>query len=217
MAMTFLDALSGWARIGVLIYLSFSLGLAIFVGCLSFQEQVWRWPWAEARERARWVVEALVIAFFSLVFWPILFPWVWVQDRFPAFLSRWLKPDPVAEPEAPEPEFSILPEHLGELVDVEVLEASQRINDPLRAVPDLPFGHLYARWLLLRIHLGSGRSLRRFSVPRRGPGRDHWIIHRGWAVVDTDSTIVSYWITEWERQDAVIPDQAVTTGQGVEP
>ena len=45
-----------------------------------------------------------------------------------------------------EKEFAVEPVHLKEQISINEIEQRERVVDPLGAVPDLPFGHLYHAW-----------------------------------------------------------------------
>lgn len=209
------ESLGGAARISLAAYTLISLGVALFFGWRSFKEETCQSSRLDTRQKIRLVLEAIVMAVFSLIFWPMLLFLVLIMEFSPASVPSFLKPDPTRRGEVPE--FKILPDHLSECVEVDMLEVAHRISDPLGAVPELPFGHLHARWLLLRMHLDTGRSLRRFATPHGGPRGDCSTIHRGWAVVSMDLEITSYWVTEWERQETTTPDIVSIAGHGAQP
>lgn len=217
--MAVFESLVVWQRIALMVYALMSLGLSLTLAWVNVEGQAHRWGWADTRWKARLVLETLAIALFCLAFWPMLVLLFLLHEWRPNWLPRYLRSDPDAAlvREPPEPAFSVLPEHLGDPVDVENAEAEQRISDPLQAVPDIPFGHLHARWLLLRMHLEPGRTLRRFAVPRRGDIRGTQAIYRGWAVVNAEGAIIAYWVTEWDQQDAATPVTVATPGHGVQP
>ena len=70
--------------------------------------------------------------------------------------------------------FAITAEDLGEKLSVDEIEARERIEDPLGAVPDLPFGHLNNSWVAWRDGLDAGVELWSFDAgwsDYRGPQR----------------------------------------------
>lgn len=60
--------------------------------------------------------------------------------------------------------FAITAGDLVEKVSVEEIEARERIEDPLGAVPDLPFGHLNNSWVAWRDALDAGAELWSFDA-----------------------------------------------------
>ena len=73
-------------------------------------------------------------------------------------------------PGAPVPErvFAVKRADLLEKLTVEQIEARERVQDPLGAVPDLPFGHLHAAWKVFLAGCQPGDKLWSFSA--RWPG-----------------------------------------------
>jgi len=63
----------------------------------------------------------------------------------------------------PKPAFKILRRELGQALSIEAVEANERVEDPLGAVPALPFGHLNPAWVQFRAGLASGSQLAPFS------------------------------------------------------
>lgn len=58
----------------------------------------------------------------------------------------------------------VRPEHLGEWLSVQQIEARERVHDPLGAVPDLAFGHLNGAWKLWLMLQGEAVRYRVFSA-----------------------------------------------------
>ena len=71
---------------------------------------------------------------------------------------------------APVPErvFAVKRADLLEKLTVAQIEARERVQDPLGAVPDLPFGHLHAAWQVFLAECQPGDKLWSFSA--RWPG-----------------------------------------------
>ena len=63
----------------------------------------------------------------------------------------------------PKPAFKILRRELGQAVSIEAVEERERVEDPLGAVPALPFGHLNPAWMQFKAGLASGSQLSPFS------------------------------------------------------
>jgi hypothetical protein len=68
----------------------------------------------------------------------------------------------------PERVFAVKRSDLQEKLTVEQIEARERVQDPLGAVPDLPFGHLHAAWKEFLAGCQPGDQLWSFSA--RWPG-----------------------------------------------
>jgi hypothetical protein len=68
--------------------------------------------------------------------WPVFFIWARIKA----------KEDAAREIEKNKPEFICMPHYLVAKVDPTTAEASSYVNDPLRTVPLLPFGHLNQAW-----------------------------------------------------------------------
>lgn len=67
--------------------------------------------------------------------------------------------------EVPPPrEFAVSTEDLREPLSLAEAEARERVPDPLKAVPDLPFGHLHPAWQALRAEWQEGDALWSFST-----------------------------------------------------
>lgn len=62
--------------------------------------------------------------------------------------------------------FEVVRSDLIERVSIEQIEERERVEDPLRAVPDLPFGHLYGVWAEFRDALKSGDEIWSFEATR---------------------------------------------------
>lgn len=63
-----------------------------------------------------------------------------------------------------EREFAIEHQHLQERVTVQEVERREAVTDPLKAVPDLPFGHLNAAWQKFLNDSADGGELWSFSA-----------------------------------------------------
>ena len=80
-------------------------------------------------------------------------------------------------------EFAVERIHLQERLTVQEIHQREIVVDPLNAVPALPFGHLYPRWLALRSGLSENSELWSFSAnwePPWGPNE----IRCGYVVVN---------------------------------
>ncbi len=74
----------------------------------------------------------------ALILWPAAVALI-VKDR----LDNWFYKD-TAEPEPKV--FKVKTEHLKEQVTIEHTEALETVKDPLKAAPEIPFGHLNTVW-----------------------------------------------------------------------
>jgi hypothetical protein len=82
-----------------------------------------------------------------------------------------------------EPEFSVQPQHLVERLTLRDVEARERIEDPLGAVPPEPFGHLHEAWTKLAAGIGEKDEIWTFSARgrsrlRRDESRSGYVIVR---------------------------------------
>lgn len=59
----------------------------------------------------------------------------------------------------------MLPQHLLERLSVQQIELREQVDDPLHAVPPLPFGHLKAPWFL---PWGARDQRRGYALVRAG-------------------------------------------------
>jgi hypothetical protein len=65
--------------------------------------------------------------------------------------------------------FKVKPQHLLERLTVEEIEAREMVQDPLNAVPKVPFGHLNSVWLELKSEMQPGDELWSFNATWPGP------------------------------------------------
>ena len=105
------------------------------------------------------VVPAL--AFFLVWFvWPVVFI-LKIKD---GFQKKSLAVE--AEQEAEPPAFALNESELLRQVTVDEVERTNLIHDPLEAVPNIPFGHCNARWVLFRDSLQANETLWEFESTR---------------------------------------------------
>jgi hypothetical protein len=64
--------------------------------------------------------------------------------------------------------FKVQPQHRTERLTIEQIEVRELVEDPLRAVPSLPFGHLHPQWAELKASLQPGDELWAFATPWPG-------------------------------------------------
>lgn len=124
----------------------------------------------------------LVLAFCAVlvvVGWPVLL-WVAAKHKF------WPQP-----PQLPSPQkkrFAVEREDLVRRMTIGEIELGECVNDPLGAVPDLPFGHLHGVWEVFKSTLTPGDDLWSFSTGRKCGLKDDdcYERHAGYAAVNND-------------------------------
>ena len=110
------------------------------------------------------VLEDLVVpalAFFLVwLVWPVVFV-LKIRDSLKkkALASQ-------AAQEAEPPAFALNDSELLRQVTVDEVERTNLIQDPLEAVPNIPFGHCNARWVLFRDSLQANETLWEFESTR---------------------------------------------------
>lgn len=77
---------------------------------------------------------------------------------------------------------SLRPEHLLDAMSLSEIEQHHRIKDPLQAVPDLPFGHLYQSWLHFKNALPENAEIHRFQAVWPTYGKHNQVL-KGYALV----------------------------------
>lgn len=104
------------------------------------------------------VVEKVVVPVLGfgwfVSFWPAFAYWK-VKELMTGSAGTVIVDDPV---------FAVVKAHLLQQVSVEEVEACETVFDPLRAAPNLPFGHLNAAWRAFIDDLGEGDVLWSFSA-----------------------------------------------------
>lgn len=60
--------------------------------------------------------------------------------------------------------FKVKPQHLLERLTIDEIEAREMVQDPLNAVPKVPFGHLNAVWSQVKEAMQSGDELWSFTA-----------------------------------------------------
>ncbi len=88
----------------------------------------------------------------------------------------------------PKPAFKIVPRDLGQALSIEAVEARERVEDPLGAVPALPFGHLNPAWVQFKAGLAPGSQLSPFSKVHKDGIKERYV---GYAEVGNDP------VTRW--------------------
>lgn len=138
-------------------------------------------PGVKALEAAAMVVVSGLLGPLVLVGW-----WKAARTRPARHLA-----DPFAEPEDALP--LVRAETLVERATVEAVEAEWQVVDPLGGAPEVPFGHLNARWKALVDAMQDGDELWRFE----GERGNRWFRERvaGYAVL-RGAEPVAHWVCE---------------------
>ncbi len=131
----------------------------------------------------------------ALIGWPVLVYCFIKEHWFPAL------------PHA-EKIFAVERAHLGVLMSQEDIEALERVHDPMRAVPDLPFGHLNAAWLDFLVQLSEGDVLWTFSATWQGDWGDPED-RAGYVIVHENLKIGSHFLMRLFILDTSTPSQSV--------
>ena len=75
----------------------------------------------------------------------------------------------------PKPAFKIVPRDLGQALSIEAAEANERVEDPLGAVPALPFGHLNPAWVQFKAGLAPGSQLSPLSKVHKDGIKERYV------------------------------------------
>ncbi len=92
-------------------------------------------------------------------------------------------------------EFSVSRDDLQERLSIEVIEARERVIDPLGAVPALPFGHLHSAWKAFLDGMGPDDSVWSFSANWTSWGRKE--LREGYVILSGD-TVAAHFQTVWK-------------------
>ena len=105
-----------------------------------------------------------------------------------------------------EREFAVEREHLLERLTVQEIERREVVTDPLKAAPDLPFGHLHAAWQEFLQGKADGAELWSFSAQWQTTwGRKE--LRCGYVMVQ-DEAPGAHFLAVWK----VIPEEAEGSG-----
>ena len=105
-----------------------------------------------------------------------------------------------------ERKFAVEHEHLLERLTVLEIERREAVTDPLKAAPELPFGHLNAAWQAFLKGRAEGTELWSFSA-RWQTTWGHKELRCGYVVVQ-DGTPGAHFLTVWKD----IPDDEAADG-----
>lgn len=138
------------------------------------------------------VLDDLILPVFAFIFISLIWPFMLglkIKDTF--FKNTKLIPIRSKEDKKP---FSLIEDELKAKCTVEQIEESNLIDDPMDAVPQVPFGHLYPKWVELKESLQPGEVLWRFETKRTEVKdcESMW----GYAV-KRDSQIDRFWVVGW--------------------
>lgn len=90
-------------------------------------------------------------------------------------------------------EFAVEPRHLEERLTLEAIEAREMVDDPLGAVPNVPFGHLNAAWQAFLENRETADELWSFTAPWQP-----WLLQpeqrAGYALV-RNGTLIAHFLT----------------------
>jgi hypothetical protein len=92
-------------------------------------------------------------------------------------------------------EFSVGRDDLQEKLSIEVIEARERVIDPLGAVPAVPFGHLHSAWKAFLEGMGPDDALWSFSANWTRWGRKE--LREGYVIVRSD-VVGAHFQTVWK-------------------
>ena len=154
-----------------MIYLYWYLGIgAVFLVIIFVSHQLTKSPAddqlnelllaADPRKNRRWwkplnyAVVPLLAAAMALTVWPIAAYWK-VKEMIHARSPN---------NEDPPKEFVVTDDHLQKPHAIADIEAAEKVEDPLGAVPRLPFGHLNPAWETFKKTIHEGDQLWSFSA-----------------------------------------------------
>jgi hypothetical protein len=135
------------------------------------------------RVRAR-VLAPVLAAIATALLWPAV-PW-WYFDR-------WLQERQIARWKQAQI-FKVQRKHLVHRLSIREIEERERIHDPMRAVPAVPFGHLNGVWRTLTADMEAGEELWYFSAlaPMHGGERVQRTGYVRWLRGKSQGHIVSH-------------------------
>jgi hypothetical protein len=117
----------------------------------------------------------LVVVGLAILLWPLVLGYD-LRTRHPINWNRKARPEPAFVPRRRE---------LKQRLTVEEAEARERVNDPLGAVPDVPFGFLNGRWQEFLAQQQPGDGLWSFESRRKELGSH--VVRQGYAWVRSDT------------------------------
>ena len=94
-------------------------------------------------------------------------------------------------------EFAVERQHLLELLTVQEAEMREVVTDPLKAAPELPFGHLNAAWQKFIDSRADGDELWSFSAQWRQMTWGRWELRLGYVMVQNGAP-GAHFLTVWK-------------------
>lgn len=95
--------------------------------------------------------------------------------------------------------FAVRPEDLRQAVTLEAVEAAEHVEDPLGAVPNVPFGHLHHAWRRFINGLDVDDELWRFAAVRH-PYPDWTVTSEGYALV-SHGRVREHWVASIDSRE----------------
>lgn len=130
-----------------------------------------------------WFLAPLVAITLVILGWPFLIYLAFKEHLYPT--------QPYVEKV-----FQVEAEHLGNPVEISEIEATQMVFDPLRAVPDLPFGHLNAAWREFIGQMAGGDRLWTFTAQWQSDWGNPEL-RNGYVIVKPDVDVGAFFMTRW--------------------
>lgn len=162
------------------------------------------------------IVLPLLAASLILAAWPLallmlvknkLFPYKEEEELLPE--REFHKLSPYKEELLPEREFSVARDDLTRQMTIEEIEQQEQVADPMRAVPDLPFGHLNAAWVEFKANLEQQDSIWSFAA-QWNPDWGRKEIREGYVILRGDNVgqyfLKSLCELEDEEESGIAPD-----------
>jgi hypothetical protein len=150
----------------------------------------------------QWVAFPVLAACVIAIVWPIVLAF----DRESVFRLPRRAVDPPPEP--PAQEFSIARADLMRRWTLAEIERDAMIEDPLRAVPPVPFGHLHRAWIAFRGQVGDDDELWSFVTRWSGPRRDGDYVRAGFVILRAGAIWVHFAAPLPFRVAAPVTDRA---------
>jgi hypothetical protein len=163
------------------LYIYVGLGVLILVFMLIYQwrhgqETPWRdlrrWDDLHGTQRSRWyrtrrdLLDPALTGVVVVMFWPVAMVMQAREIQSLREQDRYRR----------EQTFTVLKANLLHPVRLEEVEATERVHDPLGAVPDLPFGHLNAAWRRFIAQIDLDTELWRFKAVRGNRVRTGYVL-----------------------------------------
>jgi hypothetical protein len=121
------------------------------------------------------LLDKLLLALFFVLLLP-LWPIILIRS------AKQSDPAPPFEEIDPPDDFAVKRDHLLKQWSLAEIETKEMISDPLKAAPELPFGHLNQAWESFKQSMQEGDQLWSFSTPRtRKLAGDE--VHNGYVIV----------------------------------